>query len=72
MLGRLMLGTSQLPVDLRSSGMMSINGHSEYTGIQELERTGILFALLLDVLNNLSLTTGLQRLHLPTNTLGTS
>ena len=50
--------------------MMSVNGHSSYIGKQELERTGMLFALLLDVLNDLSLTTGLQRLHLPTNALG--
>ena len=51
---------------------MSVNGHSSYIGEQELERTGMLFALLLDVLNDPSLTTGLQRLHLPTNAPGTS
>jgi len=72
MLGRLMLGISQLPVNLRSGGTMSVNGHLRCTGEQELERTGMLFALLLDMLNDLSLTTGLQRLHLPTNALGTS
>ena len=71
-LGRLMLGISQSPVDLRSGGMMSVNGHLRCTGEQELEKTDMLFALLLDVLNDLSLTTGLQRLHLPTNALGTS
>jgi len=52
--------------------MMSVNGHLRCTGEQELERTGMLFALLLDMLNDLSLTTGLQRLHLPTNAPGTS
>ena len=67
-----MLGTSQSPVDLRSGGMMIVNGHLSYIGEQELERTGMLFALLLDVLNDPSLTTGLQRLHLPTNAPGTS
>ena len=69
--GRLMLGTSQSPVGLRSGGMMSVNRHSSYIGKQELERTGMLFALLLDMLSDLSLTTGLQRLHLPTNAPGT-
>ena len=51
---------------------MSVNGHLRCTGEQEPEKTGMLFALSLDVLNNLSLTTGLQRLHLPTNASGTS
>ena len=66
-----MLGISQSPVDLRSGGTMSVNGHLRCTGEQEPEKTGMLFALSLDVLNNLSLTTGLQRLHLPTNAPGT-
>ena len=67
-----MLGTLQSPVDLRSGGMMSVNGHLSYIDTQEPERTGMYFALLLDMLNDLSLTTGVQRLRLPTNALGTS
>jgi len=67
-----MLGTSQSPVDLRSGGTISVNGYLSYIDTQEPKRTGMYFALPLDVLNDLSLTTGLQRLHLPTNVPGTS
>ena len=54
-----MLGISQSPVNLRSGRTMSVNGHLSYTDTQGPERTGTHFALLLDVLNVLSLMTGL-------------
>ena len=71
MYGMLMLRTPLSPLDLRSGGTMSAEMHWQPIGVQELERIGVFFALLQDLQNGLSLTTGLQRLHLPTNALGT-
>jgi len=51
--------------------MTSARMHLQPIGAQEPERIGIFFALLQDLQNSLSLTTGLQRLHPPTNALGT-
>jgi len=50
---------------------MSAEMHWQSIGAQELERIGVCFALLQDLQNSLSLMTGLQRLHPPTNALGT-
>ena len=50
---------------------MSAEMHWQPIGAQELERIGVFFALLQDLQNGSSLTTGLQRLHPPTNTPGT-
>jgi len=50
---------------------MSTEVHLQLIDTQEPERIGICSALLQDLQNGLSLTTGLQRLHLPTNALGT-
>ena len=47
--------------------MMSAGVHSRLTDTQEPDRTGTHFALLQEVLNNLSLMKGLQRLHLLTS-----
>jgi len=69
--GMLMLGTSLSLLDLRSGGTMSAEMHWQSIGAQELERIGVCFALLQDLQNSLSLMTGLQRLHPPTNALGT-
>ena len=69
--GMLILGTSLLPLNLRSGGTTSARMHLQPIGAQEPERIGIFFALLQDLQNSLSLTTGLQRLHPPTNALGT-
>ena len=69
--GRLMLGISLLLLDLRSGGTMSAEIHLQLIDTQEPERIGICFALLQDLQNGFSLTIRLQRLHLPTNTLGT-
>ena len=69
--GTLMLGTSLSLLDQRSGGTTSAEMHWQLIGVQELERIGVFFALLQDLPNGLSLTTGLQRLHPPTNTLGT-
>ena len=71
MLGRLMLGPLLLQLDPRSGGITSAEVHLSLIDIQELEKTGTHFALLQGVLNNLSLTTGLQRLHLLTSAHGT-
>ena len=71
MLGRLILGPLLLQLNPRSGRMMSAGVHSRLTDAQEPDRTGTHFALLQEVLNNLSLTTGLQRLHLLTSTHGT-
>jgi len=51
--------------------MTSAEMHWQLIDVQELERIGVFFALLQDLPNSLSLTTGLQRLHPPTNALGT-
>jgi len=69
--GMLMLRTSLSPLDQRSGGTISAEIHWQPIGAQELERIGVFFALLQDLQNGLSLTTGLQRLHPPTNALGT-
>ena len=69
--GMLMLGTSLLPLDLRSGGTMSAEMHLQLIDAQEPERIGVCSALLQDLQNGPSLTTGLQRLHLLTNALGT-
>ena len=71
MYGRLMPGISLSLLDLRSGGMMSAEMHLQLIDIQEPERIGVCSALLQDLQNGLSLMTGLQRLHPPTNTLGT-
>jgi len=69
--GMLMLGTSLLLLDLRSSGIMSAEMQLQLIDAQEPERIGVCSALLQDLQNGLSLTTGLQKLHPPTNALGT-
>jgi len=69
--GMLMLGTSLSPLDLRSGGTTSAEMYLQLIGAQELERIGVCSALLQNLQNDLSLTTGLQRLHSPTNALGT-
>ena len=69
--GRLMPGISLLPLDLRSGGMMSAEMHLQLIDAQEPERIDVCSALLQDLQNGPSLTTGLQRLHLPTNAPGT-
>ena len=51
---------------------MSAGVHLSFTDVQEPERTGTYFALLQGVLNNLSLTIGLQRLYLLTSAHRTS
>ena len=71
MLGRLMLGPSLLQLNSRSGGITSAGVHLNLTNTLEPERTGTYFALLQGVLNNLSLITELQRLHLLTSTLRT-
>ena len=50
---------------------MSAEMHLQSIGTQELERISVFFALLQYLQNSLSLMTGLQRLHPPTNALGT-
>ena len=65
--GRLMLGISLSPLDLRSGRTMSAEMHLQLINVQEPERIGVCFALLQDLQNGPSLMTGLQRLHLPTN-----
>jgi len=50
---------------------MSTGMHLSLIDVQQPERTGTHFALLQGVLDNLSLTTGLQRLHPLTSTHGT-
>ena len=69
--GRLMLGISLSLLDQRSGGTMSAEMHLQSIGTQELERISVFFALLQYLQNSLSLMTGLQRLHPPTNALGT-
>jgi len=66
-----MLGTLLSPLDLRSGGTISASLHLQLIGAQELEKIGICSTLLQDLQNGLSLMTGLQRLHPPTNALGT-
>ena len=66
-----MLGISLLPLDLRSGRTMSAEMHLQFIDAQEPERIGVFFALLQDLQNSLSLITGLQRLHPPTNAPGT-
>ena len=66
-----MLGTSLLPLDLRSGGTMSAEMHLQLIDAQELERIGVCSTLLQDLQNGPSLMTGLQRLHSPTSALGT-
>ena len=72
MLGRLMLGPLLLQLDPRSSRMTSAGVYLSLTDVQEPERTSAYFALLQGVLNNLSLTIGLQRLYLLTSAHRTS
>jgi len=69
--GMLMLGISLLPLDQRSGGTMSAEMHLQLIDAQEPERIGVCSALLQDLQNGPSLTTGLQRLHPPTNAPGT-
>ena len=66
-----MLGTSLLPLDLRSGGTMSAEMHLQLINAQEPERIGVCSALLQDLQNGSSLTTGLQRLHPSTSAPGT-
>jgi len=66
-----MLGLSLSPLSLRSGRIRSIEMYWRLTGAQEPEMTSVCFALLLDMLNNLSLTTGSQKLHLLINGPGT-
>jgi len=68
---RLMLGISLLLLDLRSGGTMNAEMHLQLIDAQEPERIGVCSALLQDLQNGPSLTTGLQRLHPPTNIPGT-
>jgi len=65
-----MLGMSLSLLDLRSGGTMSAEMHLQLIDAQEPERIGACSTLLPDLQNGLSLTTGLQRLHPPTNALG--
>ena len=69
--GRLMLGISLSLLNQRSGGTTSAEMHLQPIGAQELERIGVCSALLQDLQSGPSLTTGLQRLHPPTNALGT-
>ena len=66
-----MLGISLSPLDLRSGGTMSAEMHLQLIDTQEPERIGVCSALLQDLQSGPSLMKGLQRLHLPTNALGT-
>ena len=68
---RLMPGISLSLLDLRSGGTMSVEIHLQLIDAQEPERIGVCSTLLQDLQNGPSLTTGLQRLHLPTNASGT-
>ena len=69
--GMLMLGILLSLLNQRNGKTTSAEMHLQPIGAQELERIGVFFALLQDLQNGLSLTTGLQRLHPPTNALGT-
>ena len=66
-----MLGISLSPLDQRSGGTMSAEMHLQLIDTQEPERIGVCSALPQDLQNSPSLTTGLQRLHPPTNASGT-
>ena len=66
-----MLGTLLSPLNLRSGRTISAEMHLQLIGTQKLEKIGICSTLLQDLQNGLSLMTGLQRLHPPTNALGT-
>jgi len=68
---RLIPGISLSLLDLRSGGTMSVEMHLQLIDAQEPERIGVCSTLLQDLQNGPSLTTGLQRLHLPTNASGT-
>jgi len=50
---------------------MSVEMHLQLIDAQEPERIGVCSTLLQDLQNGPSLTTRLQRLHLPTNASGT-
>ena len=67
----LMLEISLLPLDLRSGGTMSAEIYLQLIDAQVPERIGVCSAPLQDLQNGPSLTTGLQRLHPPTNAPGT-
>ena len=66
-----MLGISLSLLDLRSGGTTSAEMYLQLIDAQEPERIDVCSALLQDLQNSPSLTTGLQRLHPPTNALGT-
>ena len=72
-LSRLRFSLRRDVVDHRDILLLSFFNRGEYhfIGAQEPERIGVCSALLQDLQNGPSLTTGLQRLHLPTNTPGT-
>ena len=59
-----------LPPTLESSGTMSVELHWRLIDRLGNSQTSLLFALLLDRPRGNFLTTGLLRLHLPTNDLG--
>jgi len=54
-----MLGISLSPLDQRSGGTMSAEMHLQLIDTQEPEKIGVCSALLQDLQNSLSLTTGL-------------